>query len=240
MADIFLSYAREDAERVRSIVSAFEAVGWSVWWDSRLQGGQQWDDVIERELAQAKCVVVVWSAISVNSRWVRSEATDGLDRRVLVPVTIDGTKPPLAFRLIQVLDLSGWDGDFGNASLQSLLVAVAKTFLDPDKELKKIAEVPQRRSNMAGDRIAETRIPIPEEKRSVWSYVLSAILVVAAVSVLFASIFGVHRPIAAPIEFALSSRLAKFRRSRGLMVSASIGTSNSWRFRRVNLSWGAR
>ena len=48
----------------------------------------------------------VWSAHSVNSDWVRTEAHEGLDRGVLVPVSIDDVKPPLAFRRTQTAVLS--------------------------------------------------------------------------------------------------------------------------------------
>ena len=36
MADVFVSYARTDKERVAPLVSAIEAQGWSVWWDPEI------------------------------------------------------------------------------------------------------------------------------------------------------------------------------------------------------------
>ena len=33
MADIFVSYASDDRDRVQSLVEALEAEGWTVWWD---------------------------------------------------------------------------------------------------------------------------------------------------------------------------------------------------------------
>jgi len=107
MADIFLSYKKSDADRVRSLVGALETQGWSVWWDTRLGAGEQWDEVIERELARARCVVVAWSRESVASRWVRTEASEGLERGILVPVLIDDVAQPLAFRLTQCVPLMG-------------------------------------------------------------------------------------------------------------------------------------
>ena len=111
MADIFLSYKREDREKVRPLVGALQAQGWSVWWDTRIGAGETWDQVIETELAAARCVVVVWSKHSTESRWVRSEAHEGLERECLVPVVIEGAKPPLAFKLVQSTDLTHWRGD---------------------------------------------------------------------------------------------------------------------------------
>jgi len=94
MADIFLSYKRTDRERVAPVVGLLESHGWSVWWDTRIDAGEKWDEVIERELDAASCA---WSANSVDSRWVRSEASEGLDRGILVPVhTLHGS-PQVAF-----------------------------------------------------------------------------------------------------------------------------------------------
>ncbi|MEE4302150.1 MAG: toll/interleukin-1 receptor domain-containing protein [Pseudomonadales bacterium] len=73
MADIFLSYASEDRERVRPLVAALEAEGLSVWWDRELRPGPSFDLEIERAIEAARCVVVVWSEHAVASEWVRSE-----------------------------------------------------------------------------------------------------------------------------------------------------------------------
>jgi hypothetical protein len=78
MADIFISYATVDRPFARRLADALEACGWSVWWDHRsLRGGQHFDRVIEEAIRDAKVVVVVWSQASVESGWVRDEATLG-------------------------------------------------------------------------------------------------------------------------------------------------------------------
>ena len=106
MADVFVSYASEDRERVRAIVEAIEQAGFSVWWDRRIGVGSSFDREIERELGIARCVVVVWSKASVESDWVRDEAQIGHERNVLVPVRIDDVRPPLGFGRTQTADLS--------------------------------------------------------------------------------------------------------------------------------------
>jgi hypothetical protein len=68
MADIFLSYAREDAERASEFVDAFEAEGWSVFWDPKISAGETWHDRLLKELSAAKTVVVLWSRSSVVVR----------------------------------------------------------------------------------------------------------------------------------------------------------------------------
>ncbi len=62
MADIFLSYASEDRERVIPLVEALQADGFSVWWDRTIQAGNTYDREIEAAIGEAACMVVVWSA----------------------------------------------------------------------------------------------------------------------------------------------------------------------------------
>ena len=75
MTDIFVSYSREDQPVARRFAENFEREGFSVWWDQALSPGEAFDQVTEQALEDAKAVVVLWSRTSVNSRWVRAEAT---------------------------------------------------------------------------------------------------------------------------------------------------------------------
>lgn len=72
--DIFLSYSRSDAAFARRFADAFGAAGFAVWWDHQLTAGDTYDEVTEAALRGARAVVVLWSPVSVTSRWVRSEA----------------------------------------------------------------------------------------------------------------------------------------------------------------------
>lgn len=65
MADVFVSYAREDRGKVVPFVSLLEAQGWTVWWDREINPGVSFSRVIEREIALVKCVIVFWSRHSV-------------------------------------------------------------------------------------------------------------------------------------------------------------------------------
>jgi hypothetical protein len=111
MADIFISYKKEDAGRVDRIVEGLRAEGFSVWWDHAIAPGAQWDQTIQQELAAAKMVIAVWSKLSVDAPWVKEEAAVGKQKGTLLPVRIDNVDPPLGFGLIQMADLVGWEGD---------------------------------------------------------------------------------------------------------------------------------
>lgn len=124
MADIFISYAREDGERAKRLAEALEQHGWSVWWDPDIHPGETWDQVIERELDAARCVTVLWSKRSILKDWVRVEATEGLDRRILVPALIEDVRPPLRFRHVQAASLIDWNGEDGHRGFERLLKAL--------------------------------------------------------------------------------------------------------------------
>lgn len=104
--DVFVSYAAADRERVRPLVEALERATLNVWWDRRIAPGAGFDAEIQDALDAARCVLVVWSEQSVRSEWVISEANEGLERGVLVPVSIDSARPPLAFRRRQTITIA--------------------------------------------------------------------------------------------------------------------------------------
>lgn len=74
MADVFISYSSKDRALAEALARDIEAAGWSVWWDPAIRAGENYRDVIVRELDAAKAVVVIWTKHSVKSEWVISEA----------------------------------------------------------------------------------------------------------------------------------------------------------------------
>ncbi len=108
MANIFISYAREDLERVRPIVEELEKRDWSVFWDRTIPPGKKYQDVITDALEAARCVLVVWTKYSITSDWVWDEANDAKARDILVPLSLDAVKIPLGFRSYHTVDLSDW------------------------------------------------------------------------------------------------------------------------------------
>ena len=97
MAHIFISYAKEDREQAAAVARALESLGWQVFWDRSILPGKTWDEVIEEAIEAAGCMLVLWSRNSVASEWVRVEAGEGFDRKILIPVLIEEAKIPLQF-----------------------------------------------------------------------------------------------------------------------------------------------
>jgi TIR domain len=110
MSDIFISYKREDQATARKLADALEGEGWTVWWDPKLRAGERFNDVIEKALNEAKCVIVLWSKRSVESLYVKDEATHALKRKKLVPVTIQQVELPFRFEELHTPSLFDWDG----------------------------------------------------------------------------------------------------------------------------------
>jgi hypothetical protein len=125
MADVFISHSEADRDLVARIAALLEAQGWSAWWIQSFEPLKrwQWKDVIEREIAAARCVVAVWTPQSLDSEWVRDEAAHGLRRGILVPL-IAGVELPSAFRQSLTVDLSTWDGASRTAEVERLLNGV--------------------------------------------------------------------------------------------------------------------
>lgn len=121
MPDVFLSYSREDLATARRFADGLRREGFDVWWDQSLRSGEAFDRVTEEALNGAKAVIVLWSRASVDSRWVRAEATVADRRGTFLPVMIEPCSRPLMFELNQAPDLSRWRGNPHDAAWRSLV-----------------------------------------------------------------------------------------------------------------------
>lgn len=139
MADIFLSYSRADRPKAQQIAMALEAEGFTVWWDKVLRAGQTYDEVTEGMLRDARVVVVLWSEVSVKSKWVRAEATLGERSSVVIPAMIQDAERPIMFELTQSANLIDWDGDREESRWKEF---VADIKLATDSTPKTEAEAP--------------------------------------------------------------------------------------------------
>jgi len=151
MSDIFISYGSEDRSKVKNIANALELQGWSVWWDRNIPFGKPFHSVIEESVNKARCVLVVWSYNSIKSTWVKAEASEGIKRDMLVPITIDKAIPPLVFRQIHTADFNEWDGDTSSAVFQKLT-----------KDISSLIGPPTNRSKMDREKIRPDRPQISQ------------------------------------------------------------------------------
>src|SRR5215467_3742149 len=167
MADVFISYKREDRGAVERLVRLLEAEQITAWWDPSIVPGERYAAVIHRALDEAACVVVAWSRRSVESLWVQDEAGIGRDRRVLVPVSLDGVDPPLGFRQLQTLNLADWNGRPDDPRILHFLAGVRRLVRNPATTEAGSATLPNRRE--AKSRYAEPDMafaPAIDKRRS--------------------------------------------------------------------------
>jgi hypothetical protein len=153
MADVFISYARENAASAKRLAEALEHSGCSTWWDRDIPAGTSFDDVIASQIQACQCMLVLWSTISTKSAWVREEAMEGLERKILIPVLLEAVKPPLGFRRLQCASLTEWNGKPDHDEYVHLLSSIAAligsalntTPRSPPQGLQELQPVPRHR-----------------------------------------------------------------------------------------------
>ena len=154
--DIFLSYARQDRGTARLFADGLVAEGFTVWWDASLRSGETFDEVIERNLRDAKAVVVLWSPASVASRWVRAEATLADRRNKLAPAIIAPCDRPIIFDLTHAAELSDWSGDMSDQRW--------RTFVSDLKRLTNAADAPPvKLQPVPASKVEEPIAPAPPQ-----------------------------------------------------------------------------
>jgi hypothetical protein len=120
---VFISYAREDLNAVQRIRAALEAAGIATWFDiDRLEGGDDYDRKIQRNIARCSYFIPVISANTDRrlEAYFRREWSYALDRArnmaeealFILPVTLDGTSAaaamvPERFRALHFTPLPG-------------------------------------------------------------------------------------------------------------------------------------
>jgi len=167
MADVFISYRREDRPKAEAIYKAFTEEGLSVWWDKGLQAGETFDEKIQEVLQSVKAVVLLWSPAAVASEWVRGEGTIGRERGILVPVMVKPVNIPVPFNLIHTADLSDWSGDRSDPTYQGVVTRVKK--LAAKEHVKPLKPPPNRALRRLWQAIAAVAV-IAVAGASIWFF----------------------------------------------------------------------
>jgi hypothetical protein len=196
MSGIFISYASQDREKAEVLARALERKGWPVWWDRQIPFGKSFDQEIEDNLAKAKCVLVLWTRVSVDSRWVRSEASEAAARGVLVPVLFEpDVKIPLEFKLLQAVNLSDWQVNAEHrefaalvAQIADMLGAVAPYKTGGDAATSLSSAEPQRpKIAVQQQQAAANERSGSREKTALFAYILLPSVLVAIAAVVLAN-----------------------------------------------------
>ena len=128
--DVFISYARRDAARVRLIRDRLEAFGLNVFFDAEgIDTGEDFPAIIDRAVKGAKCVLGLWSRAAFAGRWVRIESRIGLDQDKLVAATLDSLRPdelPAEFYNVNVVSLADFQGGDAHEGWARIMRAIGK------------------------------------------------------------------------------------------------------------------
>ena len=161
--DVFVSYKAEDRARLRPLVAALEAEGFTVWWDTHIGGGAHWREDIQEHLEAAKCVIVVWSkrSVGIEGDFVRDEASRARKRGAYLPVRLDPVEPPLGFGEVQAISLKGWKGDPADPRFLAIAEAVRRRVAGEDiahVDLGNHGDAISRRTLVLGGAVAATAV----------------------------------------------------------------------------------
>ncbi|MBK9750834.1 MAG: toll/interleukin-1 receptor domain-containing protein [Chloroflexi bacterium] len=102
MTYIFFSYSRRDETTARQVVNGLSGSGYVLWQDvNDLRGGTNWRDELFKAIDNAAVVVLLWSASSAASPYVKEEIQYARARsKPIIPLTMDGT--PLSPDLLNI------------------------------------------------------------------------------------------------------------------------------------------
>ena len=112
LQNVFISYAQADRAHAEGVVRALSHAGVSVWIDkAKIKGGDQWDTEIHKALNEAKVMVLIVSARSLESQWVNYEIGSAIAAGIpVIPVLVGDVKSlPKLLRQVQVIDARGLD-----------------------------------------------------------------------------------------------------------------------------------
>ncbi|MEO0360871.1 MAG: DUF4893 domain-containing protein [Pseudomonadota bacterium] len=118
--DVFISYKREERALSSRVSRALSDIGFVTVSDVNLARNEHFGDAIDKMIRRARLVVVLWTARSAASRWVRMEARlprdldrDPEKRTSYLGVLLEVAELPVDLRGLQMLDLSaaGLDED---------------------------------------------------------------------------------------------------------------------------------
>jgi hypothetical protein len=119
---IFISYAREDQERVKQLYHRLVAAGFQPWLDrEHILPGMKWEPIIKQALKRSDFALVCLSATSINKRgFLQKEIKEALEHAKekleddiwLITARLDDCAGPDSLSDIQWVDLfedDGWE-----------------------------------------------------------------------------------------------------------------------------------
>lgn len=159
MADIFVSYARDDAPIARALATELAVEGFEVWYDTSLVAGYQFAREIQTQIDRAQVVLVLWTMASIDSAWVLAEAQRAFARKKLVGILARGLTSehiPLPYNALHTIDIRRLDDVVNNLQKRGVTPSRAVTpwsFYEEPEAVR--SDALSRFLSVAGTRVAD-------------------------------------------------------------------------------------
>jgi hypothetical protein len=121
MADLFISYKRDDHARVDRLASLLSDLDVDVWHDAALGAGEDWQAQIEDIAKAARCILVCWTPAAEHSLWIQRELRIAMERDVLVLAKLAPCEPPKKLAHLHFADLTDWHEDADHKGVKQLV-----------------------------------------------------------------------------------------------------------------------
>lgn len=168
MKQLFISYSRVDKDDVDDLARRLPGLGYQVWLDSSLHGGQTWWDEILRRIAESDAVIAAISRASLNSVACRREVEWALALgKPLLPVAVEPVTEalPTAISTRQIVDYSNPGQDAAYALVGALNSLPAAP--PPPEVLPNPPEIPLSYLSDLVDRVAKPALTHDEQRQIV-------------------------------------------------------------------------
>jgi hypothetical protein len=109
MANVFISYAREQSESASELGQKLVRRGFTIWMDDTIAPGSNFNDSIREGLEKADAVVVIWSPEAAQSNYVKMEAGIAWAWGKLLPARLSSfpaSEIPDPFTPLQTIDIN--------------------------------------------------------------------------------------------------------------------------------------
>jgi adenylate cyclase len=142
-AEVFVSYSRNDKDRVLELVAKLRAAGVSLWVDqSGIDAATRWGEQIVNALESAKVLLLMVTESAVLSDNVAKEVVLVSERKgYILPVHLEPTQipPALKYQLAGIQHIEYFNRDDSNENLRAILRSLERsgvTIAPPPRESK--------------------------------------------------------------------------------------------------------
>ena len=183
-AEVFISYASQDRQRIIDLVNRLDAAGVSVWIDQMsIEGATMWSQEIVAAIRNCKVLILAISENSADSENVVKEvalASEG--RKRILPVYLASAEIPesMAYQLAGIQRVEFFEGD-EEAGQQSVIRALAKLGVMVNEEASSAAAGAPNRLTHGSAHPSTSQAP--KREGAAWGKIAVAVVGVAVLAV---------------------------------------------------------